>query len=297
MKTNVDKLKASIAKTQQEFTGRGGILAQHIEQTDKNYQTAMRKAEEISNNCIAKHDDFIRQSEAQRAQQMAEQQKRMNEMGEKREDFCSRFGMLDTNPNAACDGNLRETVSGARAVGSSEADRLNRICSRVQQETNSTSAAVSVQTICTDPVNLPGQGETITPNRMANDLKTLCYTLGQVYESGSTVCPVNGNINNGNGNGNGNGTATGNNNGNNNNAVGIDAGCISRIEGRITAIHNRQNPVGGGSNVADNSGDTVGSPSICTANGDRNDGSLMGGGNRLQLFANELTGGQVNLNP
>ena len=143
MKKNIDKLKGAFQQMQTQLTGGGGLLAQHIIQTQKNYTDANRKATDISNQCIAKHDQFVQDQENQRRQQALEQQKRMNEMGEKRRDFCSRFGLLDTNPNAACNGNVLDTVSGAYAAGSYEADRLGRICSRVQSESGANEGSAS----------------------------------------------------------------------------------------------------------------------------------------------------------
>jgi hypothetical protein len=44
------------------------------------------------------------------------------------------------------------------------------------------------------------------------------------------------------------------------------------------------------SNIASASSDSGGAPAFCTAgfNGDRNDGSLMGGGNRAQMIAEQF---------
>lgn len=141
MKRNIDGLKRSLQKLQTDLTGRGGLLAQHIEQTKRNYQTAKAKADEISNSCIAKHDDYIRQSEQQRAQQLAEMQKRMNELGERRQDFCNRYGMLDTNPNGACNGNIGDLTAAARAAGDLDAvDRFNRVCARTNNNQSGTSS-------------------------------------------------------------------------------------------------------------------------------------------------------------
>lgn len=116
MKTNVDRLKASIEKTQRELTGRGGVLAQHIEQTERNYAAAKAKADEIANNCIQKHDDYVRQSEQQLAQQRAEQLKRTTELGQKRDDICALFTRAQFDANGACNEKVKDITAPVAAI-------------------------------------------------------------------------------------------------------------------------------------------------------------------------------------
>ena len=149
-KGNIAKLKASVTNQQNEILGtggRGGLLAQHIDQTERNYRKAMTDAEQMSNACIQKHDEYIRQSEAQRAQQLAEQTRRMNELGEKRQEFCDRFSMLNSNPNQACEGQTRDVTrsalqaastigdSSTRAQAMSSIEDYNRRCQQNQSQT------------------------------------------------------------------------------------------------------------------------------------------------------------------
>ncbi len=157
-KRNITALKAEVTKQQSEILGvggRGGLLAQHVDLTDRNYQTAMNAAKGISDSCIAKHDDYIRQSEAQRAQQMAEQQKKMNELGEKRQEFCDRFSLFNSNPVAACEGSLRENISVGLRLSNTEQARnsvqdFSNGCRENQSESDARSSSSNQQSSAAD---------------------------------------------------------------------------------------------------------------------------------------------------
>ena len=175
MKTNVEKMKASIAKTQQELTGRGGVLAQHIEQTEKNYATAQRKAEEIARDCIQKHDDYVRQAEAQLAQQRAEQLKKSTELGQKRDDICGLYTRAQFDANGACNEKVKDITAPVSAIygkfqgwcaetghnnkGEESSGNILDICRKVLDP--SSSASTKLKTTCTNYDDLkrkPGGG-------------------------------------------------------------------------------------------------------------------------------------------
>ncbi|MFL5786244.1 MAG: hypothetical protein ACJ76H_16615 [Bacteriovoracaceae bacterium] len=157
-KQNINLLKDAVQKQQQEIMGnggRGGVIAQHIEETKNNYKTAKAKADEIANQCLQKHDQAIAQMEAQRQQQLAEQQKKMNELGEKRQQLCSLYGVGQNDPNGACGGSVRDMFSAdpvaagnlsayCRSSGNSPADEGNNagraglICVKQSQITDAT---------------------------------------------------------------------------------------------------------------------------------------------------------------
>lgn len=106
-KNNIRLLKDSVKKQQDQIlggdaTGIGkdtpGLLAAHIRKTEENYKKVISESEKISNQCISKHDEAVRAAEAAKA----EQQKKMSELGEKRDEFCNLYGMARTNPQAMC---------------------------------------------------------------------------------------------------------------------------------------------------------------------------------------------------
>lgn len=183
-KSNINILKAEVTKQQNEILGtggRGGLLAQHIDQTDRNYTAAGNAAKTLSDSCIAKHDEYIRADEARRQQQMAEQQKRMNELGERRQEFCERYGMLNSNPVEACNGQIRELSQAAtQAAGDrTYSDNFNRTCARINNANQSGGrrSTYSAEYICRDIA----QG---TPRLLANmaqaqrtEIQGWCTTL------------------------------------------------------------------------------------------------------------------------
>jgi hypothetical protein len=122
-KENIEKLKVSVAKQQDQVLGgetgsdSRGLLAQHVALTEKNYKEVINGAEKISNTCLAKHDGAIQANEQQRMRQQQEYEKKMSELGEKRNEFCNTYGMAKSNPKGACSENLRDVVkSGYQGV-------------------------------------------------------------------------------------------------------------------------------------------------------------------------------------
>jgi len=120
-KKNIALLKDSVKKQQDqilggESVGKGknpGILADHIEQTRKNYENVIGQADEIANQCLSMHDGAIKAAEQQRNQQQQDYMKKMSELGEKRNEFCSMYGMAKVNPKGACSENLKDIVKSA----------------------------------------------------------------------------------------------------------------------------------------------------------------------------------------
>lgn len=123
-KQNIALLKESVKKQQDQIlggdaTGMGkstpGLLGQHIQKTEKAYQDVIAKADKQAGDCLSKHDSALAAAEQQRARQQEEQAKKMSELGEKRNEFCSRLDMLAEDPDGACDslGSLSRDVLGS----------------------------------------------------------------------------------------------------------------------------------------------------------------------------------------
>lgn len=103
-KGNINKLKASVKKQQDQILGgesvgqSRGLLAQHIEKTKANYKTVVSEADKISGQCKKSYTAALQQS----GKQQEEYAKKMSELGEKRDEFCNLYGMARTNPQAVC---------------------------------------------------------------------------------------------------------------------------------------------------------------------------------------------------
>jgi hypothetical protein len=108
-KDNIALLKKSVKDQQDQVLGgnsvnsnKPGLLADHIKKTEKNYRTVATDAAKFSEECRNKHDSAVAAAEQQRAKQMEEQNKKMAEVGEKRNEFCNLYGMAANNPQAIC---------------------------------------------------------------------------------------------------------------------------------------------------------------------------------------------------
>lgn len=153
-KQNIELLKKSVVAQQDQILGgdsvgtgkNPGLLADHIKKTQKNYQDVIKEADKIANDCLNQHDSAIKQAEAQRAQQQAEYQKKMSELGEKQKEFCQRFNQgIGNHPGPACDGNIRDLVT---SIGN-QANEFAAYCDSSQNtSTNGTSPTSRALTLC-----------------------------------------------------------------------------------------------------------------------------------------------------
>lgn len=181
-KKNIALLKDSVKKQQDQIlggdaTGQGsrtpGLLAQHIEKTRKNYQEVQREADQIANQCLQKHDGAIAAAEQQRIKQQEEYQKKMTEMGEKRQEYCNRLAMLEYDVNGACEnvGSLTRDVMGA--VGTADARRtageFSAYC-RSTNNANSTGSAPSTASY-TDACLKSGWNRNLTSTTIPQEIK------------------------------------------------------------------------------------------------------------------------------
>ncbi len=166
-KQNIELLKKSVVAQQDQILGgdsvgtgkNPGLLADHIKKTQKNYQDVIKEADKIAGDCLNQHDNAIKQAEAQRAQQQAEYQKKMSELGEKRDKFCNMYGMARTNPQAVCGGVTEEFITSSSQAASiagpnqsaarNNVSQLSTIC-RQYGNTSSSSGSMTGETLCAD---------------------------------------------------------------------------------------------------------------------------------------------------
>lgn len=139
---NIKALKESVRAQQNQILGgeqvgkNGGLLADHIEKTKRNYDTAKTAAKAIADKCLAAHDGAVKANEDARRKAEEDYKKQMTELGEKRNKFCSAYMIAKDNPKAGCSGNMQDLASGYRAAASlvpgqvSDADliRYNQYC-------------------------------------------------------------------------------------------------------------------------------------------------------------------------
>jgi hypothetical protein len=176
-KNNITLLKESVRKQQDQIlggdsTGMGkntpGLLAQHIKKTEANYKMVASESDNLARECIGKHDAAVQATEQQRNRQMEEYQKRMTQLGEKRNEFCNRLSMLSIDEVGACEnfGNLGRDVLGA--VNTEDARRtvgqFSLICRRHNNTNNNTqpSSIEFAEACIANGFNYPTQPTTTT---------------------------------------------------------------------------------------------------------------------------------------
>lgn len=171
-KKNVENLKQSVKQQQDQIMGSGGgrssggLLAEHIKATEKNYKEVARDAAKYAQACIQKHDQFVSANEAQRNQQQAEQTKKNQEVGEKVTEFCRKYSMAQSNPGPACNGNIEDLTKTAASLGSTDAaNELDRICNGYNNESSS------------NPTPIPKMCEKL--NTMSDAAKANCAELAE----------------------------------------------------------------------------------------------------------------------
>ncbi|MFP5387022.1 MAG: hypothetical protein ACLGHN_13150, partial [Bacteriovoracia bacterium] len=181
IKGNMKLLRDSVANQQKEIVGggrSGGVLAAHLENTKRNYQKVSQEADRIASDCRNKHDEAVIAAKNQRNQQMQEHQKRMSELGEKRQEFCNMYGLARTNPRAGCSGVEGDFLKDSmKAVNSNEARndvaRLAEYCGeRGYTNSNSAQSSVSADTICAE---MPA--DTTSDSNIQARIRLLCNDL------------------------------------------------------------------------------------------------------------------------
>jgi hypothetical protein len=188
-KQNIDLLKKSVQAQQDQILGgdsvgtgkNPGLLADHIKKTQKNYQDVIKEADKIAGDCLNQHDNAIKAAEAQRAQQQADYQKKMTELGEKRDKFCNMYGMARTNPQAVCGGVTEELITASsqaasiagpnQAAARNNVSQLAAVC-RQYGNSSSSSGSINAETLCAD-VNRTNQ-RFVTDASMKTQIQTLC---------------------------------------------------------------------------------------------------------------------------
>lgn len=117
-KNNIGLLKKSVKDQQDQILGgesvgkNGGLLADHIEKTRKNYETVAKEASRLADTCLRSHDNALQAANEQRNKQQEEMNKRNSELGEKREKFCRLYSLANSNPQGACSQNITDIVDG-----------------------------------------------------------------------------------------------------------------------------------------------------------------------------------------
>jgi hypothetical protein len=118
VKNNLTALKASVQKQQEEILGGqgSGLLARHIADTKSNYERVVSDAKTLGEACGTRYQEVVRSNEENLRRQREEFTKNMTQLGEKRQKFCSLYGVARVNPNAGCSGSIQDVVAGAYAA-------------------------------------------------------------------------------------------------------------------------------------------------------------------------------------
>jgi hypothetical protein len=149
-KENIEQLKASVQKQQDQILGgesvgnNNGLLAQHVEKTKSNFEAVAKESSTLAEKCIGQYDAAVKAAN----QQMADQQKKYSELGEKNQEFCRRFSLAAQNhPGPACDGNVGDLVKSAGSNGNKFAAYCDQHQSR-NESGNSESDGVKATNLC-----------------------------------------------------------------------------------------------------------------------------------------------------
>jgi hypothetical protein len=163
-KNNIAKLKRSVEKQQQEIMGGGsggGILAAHIQTTEKNLKTVESQAKTLADQCLASYENSAKAAEQATAQAQQEWQKKTGENNEKIQKFCRQYGIVANSPNPSC-GNVEELSDAVLSAVNTDEART---------------AAVNMQTACVSFNNSSTSSSNVTidafcSNQAANDRST-----------------------------------------------------------------------------------------------------------------------------
>src|SRR5690606_6687245 len=103
-KENIDKLKLSVQQQQDQIINGDQGLLNHIAQTEKNYSEIIKDAGKFASACQKNYDQYVKNIERTRHQQ----QKELQELGEKGAEFCARWSSYAKHPYAACQSDFQD---------------------------------------------------------------------------------------------------------------------------------------------------------------------------------------------
>lgn len=195
-KKNIDLLKESVKQQQDQIMGSGsgrsagGLLAEHIRNTEKNYKEVIRDSERFAQNCIQQHDQFVKSNETQKNKMREEQQKEMSELGEQLPLFCRKFETAQESVIDACNGNTSELVKAAmkaahRSGNTSDLDAVSEYSNMCDSYGNTSSDdSKDVLTKCTRM-----EKAEFKYKKQANDACTALLTIMDEKDT-ETLCMV-----------------------------------------------------------------------------------------------------------
>lgn len=212
---NVEKLRGAIVEQQNQILGtggRGGLLANHIEQVKKNYQEAEREVARYSQECRSAVARLQGQENQMRQQFARQQEEQMKQLGEQRNAVCALYTRAQADANGACSQEVDNTVAGAAAVSGVYGQFRNWCQSNGfhNQEGSSSAESMQVTDIC---ISVLEDG-----TDYGGRIKTLCEARQRDYQG---VCEPRT-------------VGTGDNQGTAPNTV-----CIDRNDGEILAYYRR----------------------------------------------------------
>ena len=127
-KQNIEQLKQSVQQQQDQIiNGDQGLLG-HIAQTEKNYNDIVKEASKLGGACQKNYDSYVRNIEKVRGQQ----QKELQELGEKGAEFCNRLAMAQESNDPSCGEDLKDLSKLASKLdprASAAAIELSKRCS------------------------------------------------------------------------------------------------------------------------------------------------------------------------
>jgi hypothetical protein len=165
-KDNIALLKDSVKKQQDQILGgdsvnsnKDGLLAAHIKKTKENYAVVIKEASRTSTQCRSAYDSVVIENEKLTRRQGEERMKKSMEMGEKRNKFCSIYGMARTNPQAACGEVQSDLISDAlmsaailgqkQNEGRADVSKLSAYCSQFGNFNEKETSGLKAIDICT----------------------------------------------------------------------------------------------------------------------------------------------------
>ncbi len=147
-KKNIEFLKSSVSKQQEQIlggNGSSGLLADHVKKTMKNLSDVAKEANTLAGECIRKHDEAIARNEQARKAAQDEFAKTSKELGEKQQEFCTRFNRsVGRHPGPACDGNIEDLT---RTLGNSTRS-FQEFCDQTQGTSNGSSQGSRALNAC-----------------------------------------------------------------------------------------------------------------------------------------------------
>jgi hypothetical protein len=194
-KENIASLKKEVQKQQDQLlggdsvdSGKEGLFASHIKNTEKNYKDVIKEADKSFAKCDSSLKNATAEMDRAAKKNDDDMFKRNMEMGEKRMEWCDKYSMAGDNPIGACSGSVKDTMDALKAAQTAEAKQaINKFSNFCRSYNNSNTATNGTSNIEFEDICIAAGSSEASPATLKGPLVAEIASLCRQAESQTCV--------------------------------------------------------------------------------------------------------------